>query len=147
MYAKLEYYKYLICKASEIFMRKKFAWLLVFCLIFSSPAVCLRAVGGTPADVETKSHETTDHPPDLGLTSKACILMEASTGNVIYAQNPDERLSPASITKIMTLILIFEALNEGKISLADEVVTSAYAKSMGGSQVFLRKGRSRPLKH
>ena len=68
MYAKLEYYKYLICKASEIFMRKKFAWLLVFCLIFSSPAVCLRAVGGTPADVETKSHETTDHPPDLGLT-------------------------------------------------------------------------------
>lgn len=145
MYAKLEYYKYLICKASEIFMRKKFAWLLVFCLIFSSPAVCLRAVGGTPADVETKSHETTDHPPDLGLTSKACILMEASTGNVIYAQNPDERLSPASITKIMTLILIFEALDEGKISLADEVVTSAYAKSMGGSQVFLEEGEKQTV--
>jgi len=145
VYAKLEYYKYLICKASEIFMRKKFAWLLVFCLIFSSPAVCLRAVGGTPADVETKSHETTDHRPDLGLTSKACILMEASTGNVIYAQNPDERLSPASITKIMTLILIFEALDEGKISLADEVVTSAYAKSMGGSQVFLEEGEKQTV--
>lgn len=77
---------------------------------------------------------------DLGLTSKASILMEVSTGKVIYAQNENERLSPASITKIMTLVLIFDALKEGKIALADEVTTSAYAKSMGGSQVFLEEG-------
>ena len=68
------------------------------------------------------------------------LLMEASTGRVICEQNADERRSPASITKIMTLILIFDAIDSGKISLSDQVVTSAYAKSMGGSQVFLEEG-------
>lgn len=76
----------------------------------------------------------------LDLQSKAVVLMEASTGTVIYEQNPDEQLSPASITKIMTLILIFDALEEGRITLKDSVTTSAYAKSMGGSQVFLEEG-------
>lgn len=126
-------------------MRKKVAWLLVFCLIFSFPSAGLYAAGGTPKDGENQSVEASEQAPDLGLTSRACLLMEASTGNVIYEQNPDERLSPASITKIMTLILIFEALDEGKISLTDEVVTSAYAKSMGGSQVFLEEGEKQTV--
>ena len=77
---------------------------------------------------------------DLGLTCRACVLMEASTGTIIYEKAMDERLSPASITKIMTLLLIFEALDNGQIKLTDEVTTSAYAKSMGGSQVFLEEG-------
>ena len=68
------------------------------------------------------------------------VLMEASTGQTIYEKNADERRSPASITKIMTLILIFDAIEAGKIRLSDEVVTSAHAKSMGGSQVFLEEG-------
>ena len=68
------------------------------------------------------------------------VLMEASTGQTIYEKNADERRSPASITKIMTLILIFDAIDAGKIRLSDEVVTSAHAKSMGGSQVFLEEG-------
>lgn len=83
--------------------------------------------------------------PDLGLTSKASILMEASTGTVIFEQNADEKLSPASITKIMTLILIFDALDEGKITLEDMVNTSEYAKSMGGSQVFLEEGEQQTV--
>ena len=66
--------------------------------------------------------------------------MEASTGQIIYEKNGDEKRSPASITKIMTLILIFDALENGKIQMTDQVVTSAYAKSMGGSQVFLEEG-------
>lgn len=70
----------------------------------------------------------------------SAVLMEASTGQIIYEKNADERRSPASITKIMTLILIFDAIDEGKIRLTDEVVTSAHAKSMGGSQVFLEEG-------
>lgn len=78
--------------------------------------------------------------PDFGITAKSALLMEASTGTVIYALNPDEQLSPASITKIMTLILIFEALDAGRIKLTDPVTTSAHAKSMGGSQVFLEEG-------
>lgn len=68
------------------------------------------------------------------------ILMEASTGTVIYEKNSDEARNPASVTKIMTLLLTFDALKSGKIKLSDEVVTSAHAKSMGGSQVFLEEG-------
>lgn len=76
----------------------------------------------------------------LELSSPSAILMEASTGTVLFEKNPDEVRSPASITKIMTLILTFEALEKGRIKLEDEVTTSAYAKSMGGSQVFLEEG-------
>ncbi|MBQ7067512.1 MAG: D-alanyl-D-alanine carboxypeptidase [Lachnospiraceae bacterium] len=76
----------------------------------------------------------------LDISAPSAILMEASTGQVIYEKNAEERLHPASITKIMTLLLIFEKLEEGKISLTDEVTTSAHAKSMGGSQVFLEEG-------
>lgn len=79
------------------------------------------------------------------ITAPSTILLEASTGQVIYEKNATERRSPASITKIMTLLLIFEALSEGKVSLQDEVVTSAHAKSMGGSQVFLEEGETQTL--
>lgn len=74
------------------------------------------------------------------ITAPSAVLMEASTGTVICEKNADEPRNPASVTKIMTLILIFDALQSGKIHLTDEVVTSAHAKSMGGSQVFLEEG-------
>ncbi len=74
------------------------------------------------------------------LNSSSVILMEETTGQVIYEVNADEKKPPASITKIMTMILVFEAIENGKITMADEVVTSAHAKSMGGSQVFLEEG-------
>ena len=80
----------------------------------------------------------TDAGPEVGAPS--ALLMEASTGTVLYEKNADEPRNPASVTKIMTLILIFDALQSGKIHLEDEVTTSAYAKSMGGSQVFLEEG-------
>lgn len=83
----------------------------------------------------------------LNISAPSAILMEASTGQVIYEKNAEERLHPASITKIMTLLLIFEALEEGKISLTDEVTTSAYAKSMGAPRCFWRKGKYRQLIH
>lgn len=76
----------------------------------------------------------------IELVSPSAILMEASTGTVLFEKNPDEIRSPASITKIMTLLLTFEAIEKGRIRLDDEVTTSAYAKSMGGSQVFLDEG-------
>ncbi len=81
----------------------------------------------------------------LQLSSPSAILMEASTGTVLYEKNSDEIRSPASITKIMTLLLTFEALEKGRIKLEDEVVTSAYAKSMGGSQVFLEEGEKQTV--
>ena len=73
----------------------------------------------------------------LAITAEAAVLMEGSTGQVIYEKNPDTRLRPASITKIMTLLLIFEALEDGTIQLTDEVTVSEHAASMGGSQVYL----------
>lgn len=82
---------------------------------------------------------------DLGITSKSAILMEAHTGEILYNKNADERLSPASITKIMTLILSFDAVNNGQINMNDLVTTSEYAKSMGGSQVFLETGETQSV--
>lgn len=87
-----------------------------------------------------EASKTKDVDAELGITAVSAILMEASTGTVIYEKNAAQPLSPASITKIMTLILIFDALEEGRITLEEEVTTSAYAKSMGGSQVFLEEG-------
>ena len=79
------------------------------------------------------------------INAPSAILMEGSTGTVIYEKNADERRSPASITKIMTLLLTFEELEKGKIALDDIVVTSTYASSMGGSQVFLAAGEEQTL--
>lgn len=78
-------------------------------------------------------------------TAKSSVLMEASSGTIIKAENENEKLSPASITKIMTLILIFDSIHSGKIKLTDMVTTSAHAKSMGGSQVFLEEGEQQPV--
>lgn len=85
-----------------------------------------------------QTHAAEGEPVELSAPS--AILLEASTGKVIYEKNPDQVCSPASITKIMTLLLIFESLEKGEISLDDEVLTSEYAQSMGGSQVFLESG-------
>lgn len=79
------------------------------------------------------------------IQAPSALLMEASTGQVIYEKDADVQRSPASITKIMTLILIFDALDSGKIKMTDEVVTSAHAKSMGGSQVFLEEGETQSV--
>lgn len=73
------------------------------------------------------------------------VLIEASTGQIILEKNPTERRSPASITKIMTLLVIFDELAKGNANLTDEVMTSEYAKSMGGSQVFLETGEVQTL--
>lgn len=79
------------------------------------------------------------------VTSSSVVLIEASTGTIIYEQNFTERRSPASITKIMTLLLTFEQLAAGKIKLDDVVTVSQYASSMGGSQVFLAEGETQTL--
>lgn len=81
--------------------------------------------------------------PDV--ESPSVILMEASTGKTVYEKNADETLHPASITKIMTLILIFDALSENKITLDENVTVSEHAASMGGSQVFLEAGEKQTV--
>lgn len=82
---------------------------------------------------------------EVSISAPSAILIESSTGKVIYELNATERRSPASITKIMTILLAFEQLEAGKIALDDEVVVSTYASSMGGSQVFLAEGEVQTL--
>ena len=91
-------------------------------------------------DLELKNQGAASKKAAVTVTSEAAILMEAQTGTVIFEKNQDERVSPASITKIMTLLLIYDALHDGRLQLSDKVTTSAHAKSMGGSQVFLEEG-------
>lgn len=76
----------------------------------------------------------------LEVLAPSVVLMEASTGKVIYEKDAYTKRSPASVTKVMTLLLIFEEIEKGTIKLDDLVTTSAYAKSMGGSQVYLEEG-------
>ena len=73
----------------------------------------------------------------LNLESESAILIEQTTGQVLYSHNPHEQLRPASVTKVMSILLIMEALDNGKISLTDLVPCSENAASMGGSQIWL----------
>lgn len=78
--------------------------------------------------------------PDVLVEAPSAILVEKTTGKILYEKNPDEQMKPASVTKIMTLILIMEAIENGQFGYEDTVTASAYATSMGGSQVFLKEG-------
>ncbi|MCI8599823.1 MAG: D-alanyl-D-alanine carboxypeptidase [Lachnospiraceae bacterium] len=89
--------------------------------------------------------DVTQVDDSLGITAPSAVLIEASTGTVILEKNSHEKLPPASVTKIMTLLLIFDAVSQGKIKLEDTVTTSTYAASMGGSQVFLEEGESQSV--
>ena len=76
------------------------------------------------------------------LDCKSAVLMDAATGTVLFEKNADEALPPASVTKVMTLLLVMEALDAGQYALTDMVTVSAHAASMGGSQVFLKEGET-----
>jgi len=88
----------------------------------------------------TQSEQESADSAGIQIEAPSAILLESTTGTILYDKNADEHRSPASITKIMTLILIFDELEKGTLKMEDEVVTSAHAKSMGGSQVFLEEG-------
>lgn len=83
--------------------------------------------------------------PNFSFQSKSTLLMEAATGEIIFENNADEKLPPASITKIMTLLLIMEALDSGRAHLDDIVRTSENAMRMGGSQIYLEVGEEMTL--
>lgn len=82
---------------------------------------------------------------DLSVSAKSALLMDFNTGRIIYKLNENDRLAPASITKIMTLLLAMESLDSGKIKLDDQVAVSNHASGMGGSQVYLEAGEIQTL--
>ena len=104
------------------------------------PSADTRSAQAPSSDSQPAEAPSADTQAAVQIAAPSAVLMEASTGQIIYEKGADEKRSPASVTKVMTLILIFDALQSGKINLTDEVVTSAHAKSMGGSQVFLEEG-------
>ena len=95
----------------------------------------------TPVNTENAENSQTAEAADtLDLSAPSAILMEASTGTILYEKASATQLAPASVTKVMSMLLIFEALSAGKIQLTDEVTVSEHAAGMGGSQVFLEPG-------
>lgn len=119
-------------------MRKIISLLLVL-VILGSLGIVSFAENRTNNTAENTSLET-GADFDLGYDVGGAYLCEASTGKVLYAENEFKAASPASVTKVMTLLLVCEALEAGKFKLDDTVRISANAASMGGSQVFLEEG-------
>lgn len=105
----------------------------IFCAMLLS-MVCALPVSG--------AQESYENLADLGLSSKSALLMEEDTGTVLYEQNSHEQLPPASVTKVMTLLLIYEGERDGKFQWEDTVQVSTHAASMGGSQVYLEEGET-----
>lgn len=129
-------------------MRKKIGIILICMLMLIQLLSGTYAVWAEPAsegEQNTQEEGTQPEGEAVSVDAPSVILMESSTGQVLYEKNADEQRSPASITKIMTLLLIFDELEKGTIKLTDEAVTSARAKSMGGSQVFLEEGEKQTV--
>lgn len=149
-------------------MKKIFALLLcivLFCNDTTYTTLCAQNVTTTPSQDTTNTQDTTETKdakqntkdtknaasndastnPDLTIESASAVLIEGSTGSILYEKNKDERRFPASITKIMTLVLIFEALDSGKVTLSDKVTVSEHAASMGGSQVYLEPNETQTV--
>jgi D-alanyl-D-alanine carboxypeptidase (penicillin-binding protein 5/6) len=99
-------------------------------------------LGETVAPVNVNSAVSTAASPldTVASEAKSAILIEANTRTVLYEKDADMALPPASVTKVMTMLLVMEAIDSGKISLEDTVTVSAYASKMGGSQVYLEEG-------
>ena len=118
-------------------MKKLFLCLLSVLLAVGTGISAFAAGEENQGDAKTSPAFTVD--------AKSAVLMEATTGEVLFAQNESAAYSPASVTKIMTLLLVMEAVDGGRASLGDRISVSEHAASMGGSQVFLKEGESMTL--
>ncbi len=123
-------------------MKKWIAVCLCF-LVFFTGNVCLSASDGY--DILSLQQYLESMVPatlttELNLDAQGAVLMEASTGKILYSFQSDKKLYPASVTKVMTMLLVMEALDSGKIAETDEVTASQNAASMGGSQIYLEVG-------
>ena len=115
-------------------MKRVFSCLLLFCFLFSG--ITVYAQKGKNIIAENNA----GYLKELESNAESLYLVECKTGEVLYKYNETKEASLASVTKIMTLLLVMEAIEEGKISLDETVTVSEYASSMGGSQVYLKEG-------
>ena len=130
-------------------LKKVISAALCAAMIFSVPLCAADdaelATDGVPAGGSVYVDASVPSSAELNINAKSCILMEASTGTVLYEANADEALPPASVTKIMSVLLVMEAVDAGTITLDDPVSCSENAASMGGSQVYLEPGETMPV--
>lgn len=110
-------------------------------MLMASVLFCISGSMAVMAEEETGGESA----GSVTVTAPSVFLMEASTGKVLYERDADTRRPPASVTKVMTILLIYDALSAGKIHKEDVVTTSEYAASMGGSQVFLEAGEEQTV--
>jgi len=115
----------------------RFRWLTLSVVI-----AMLAAAAGVPAAPVAWAKETVPERPatDLAPGARSAVLMDADSGTIVFEKNMHDELPPASITKIMTMLLVMEAIDQGRLKPTDQVTTSEYAASMGGSQIFLETG-------
>ena len=126
----------------KIFNKISIILLCLLCLNTVIPMAAERVElkNSTPHDIYTACLEE-----GMNVDAKSAILIEPVTGTVLYEKNPDEKFAPASVTKIMTMLLAMEAIDSGKISLDDKITCSENAKSMGGSTMLLDTGEVRTV--
>ncbi|MCL1858602.1 MAG: D-alanyl-D-alanine carboxypeptidase [Oscillospiraceae bacterium] len=126
---------------------KKICFIIAVIFIFYcfSFVLNINFVYAKEKEQENQNQGITVVQPELGIKAEGAILIEADTGIVLYEHNADEAFPPASVTKIMSLLLIMEGIAENRISIEDKISVSEYASSMGGSQVYLEPGEEMTL--
>lgn len=122
-------------------MKKVISMLLAVFIIFAGAMTAAGEKLVTPEELG-QIKKAADIDPNLTITAKSAILMERSTGTVLFEHDADKQMPPASITKVMTLLLVFEAMDAGKFTMETEIVASEHACSMGGSQIWLEPGEA-----
>lgn len=122
-------------------MKKVISMLLAVFIIFAGAMTAAGEKLVTPEELG-QIKKAADIDPSLTITAKSAILMERSTGTVLFEHDADKQMPPASITKVMTLLLVFEAMDAGKFTMETEIVASEHACSMGGSQIWLESGEA-----
>lgn len=120
-------------------MKKIFSIAMAILIVFTAAMTAEGERLTTPEELG-KIKKAADVDPNLTISAKSAILIERSTGTVIFEHDADKQMPPASITKIMTLLLVFEAMDEGKFTMETEISASEHACSMGGSQIWLEPG-------
>lgn len=122
-------------------MKKVISMLLAVFIIFAGAMTAAGEKLVTPEELG-QIKKAADIDQSLTITAKSAILMERSTGTVLFEHDADKQMPPASITKVMTLLLVFEAMDAGKFTMETEIVASEHACSMGGSQIWLEPGEA-----
>jgi len=107
--------------------------------------ICTAALLCAPIQPAAQAAEAPKPQAELARDTLSAVLLDAATGTVLFEKNSHEKLPPASVTKVMTMLLIMEAVDSGKAAWTDKIRTSEYAASMGGSQIFLQPGEEMTL--